>query len=142
MTTDEFISAVQERVALDDRDEVSDLISVVLKTFSEILYRTERDKVSAPLPKELKNLVQAAPRQNTRRDVDRYPSAEFLNRVRARTSQNMSQEKARSRTSEVFVVLTEAVGSEALSNVVARLPSDYDTFFPFSDSTSAEDTAT
>jgi uncharacterized protein (DUF2267 family) len=42
---------VRNRLPTDDRDEAADIATVVLETFSEILYRTERDKLTAPLPK-------------------------------------------------------------------------------------------
>lgn len=44
---------------------------VVLETFSEILYRTERDTVSAPLPKELSHHLGAAETEHTRERVER-----------------------------------------------------------------------
>lgn len=47
MTQNEFIEAVRERLDHGRRDEASKRTIVVLTTFSEILYRTERDTLGA-----------------------------------------------------------------------------------------------
>lgn len=137
MDIDEFISTVQERAELEDRSETSDLVAIVLETFSEILYRTERDKLSASLPKGLASHLHAAPAQTSRQQVERYPSAEFLNRIQARADQNLSEEEAHTLSAHVFAVLTDAIGPALLSKVVDKLPAGYDSLFPFSDTTSS-----
>jgi len=45
---------------VNDRDDAAPIATAVLKTVSDILYRTERDKLSAPLPRELQFPLQAA----------------------------------------------------------------------------------
>lgn len=55
----------------DDREAASELVTVVLETFSEILYRSERDTLSAPLPKALARLVQSSTPERTREKVER-----------------------------------------------------------------------
>lgn len=131
MTHDEFIDAVLNRTQLDDRDQAADVVSAVLKTFSEVLYRTERDGLAAPLPKPLAHYLHADERQNTRRETERFSAEEFLNRVEARTNSNLSMEEARTYATAVFGVLTDAIGESLLSDAAEQLPEDYGALFPF-----------
>lgn len=137
MTHDEFIDQVHERLPLEDREEVEDLVTAVLKTFSEVLYRTERDKLGAPLPKPLSRVLHAAKRQNNRRETDRFSAEEFTNRVEARTDQNYSQEEARSYTFVVLDVLASATGESLFAKVAEKLPQDYDSLLPSIENTEA-----
>ena len=129
MTHDAFLDAVQERLALDDEEEASNLVTVVLETFSEILYRTERDTVSAPLPEELAHLLHAAKTEHTREQVERLNAAAFLDRVQARA--DLNREDARATTEAVLSVLREATGEAVLSDVSDSLPASYAEIFPF-----------
>lgn len=129
MTYDAFLDAVQERLALDDEGEASNLVTVVLETFSEILYRTERDTVSAPLPKELAHHLHAAKTEHTRDQVNRLNAAAFLDRIQARA--DLSREDAQAATAAVLSVLEEAVGAPSLSDLGDSLPADYAEIFPF-----------
>lgn len=130
MTHDEFIDTVQDRLSLEDRNQAADLVSTVLKTFSELLYRTERDSLGAPLTKPLSNLLHAAKRQNNRRETDRFSVEEFLNRIEARTEINLSREEARRYTSVVFDVLSQATEKSLLAKVTEKLPQGYASLFP------------
>lgn len=138
MTHDEFIDTVQEHASLDDRDEASELVSAVLRTFSELLYRTERDKLGTQLAKPLSKLLHAAKRQNNRRETDRFSAEEFLNRIEARTDMNLSREEAQRYASSVFEVLAQATGKNPLSDIVDALPQDYVSLFSFPEDTEAQ----
>ena len=129
MTYDAFLDAVQEHLELDDKDEASTLVTVVLETFSEILYRTERDTVSAPLPKELSHHLGAAETEHTREQVERLNAAAFLDRIQARA--DLSREDAQDATAAVLSVLQEAVGDAVLSDLGDSLPASYAEIFPF-----------
>ncbi|MFB6098480.1 MAG: DUF2267 domain-containing protein [Salinibacter sp.] len=129
MTYDDFLDAVQERLDQSDSDEASTLVTVVLETFSEILYRTERDTLSAPLPKELAHHLHAAKTEHTREKVERLNASAFLDRVQARA--DLSREDARSATAAVLSVLEEAAGESVLSEVGDKLPPSYAEVFPF-----------
>lgn len=137
MTYDEFIDTAHADLPLEDREEVEELAMAVLKTFSELLYRTERDKLGAPLPKALDRALHAAKRQNNRRATDRFSVEEFLNRIEARTDQNLSREEARSYTSVVFEALTQATGRSLFAKVAEKLPPDYGSLFPSFENTEA-----
>ncbi len=137
MTYDEFIDTVQAGLPLEDREEAEELATAVLKTFSELLYRTERDKLGAPLAKPLDRALHAAQRQNNRRATDRFSAEEFLNRIEARTDQNLSREEARRYTSVVFDVLTQATGQSLFVKVVEKLPQGYGSLFPSFEDTEA-----
>lgn len=129
MTLNAFLDAVQERLELDDEDEASNLVTVVLETFSEVLYRTERDTVSAPLPEELAHHLHAAKTEHTRERVERLTAEAFLDRVQARAG--LSREDAQEAISAVLSVLQEAVGKAVLSDVSDSLPPSYMEIFPF-----------
>ena len=129
MTYDTFLDAVQEHLDVDDPDEVSALVTVVLETFSEILYRTERDMLSAPLPKKLAHSLHAAGPEHTREQVERLNASAFLDRVQARA--DLSREDAQTATAAVLSVLQEAVGEAALSDLGRSLPAGYTEIFPF-----------
>lgn len=129
MTHDAFVDAVRERLQLDNPDVATARTTVVLETFSEILYRTERDKISAPLPKELERRLHAAKPENTRQEIERLNASPFLDRIQARADVN--REDAKTTVREVLSVLEEAVGSDVLSEIGDQLPSSYGAIFPF-----------
>lgn len=129
MTHDAFIDAVQERLEHEDRDEVTRITTVILETFSEILYRSERDTLTAPLPNELAHPLETAEAEHTREKVERLNASAFLDRVQARA--DLNREEARTATSEVLSVLSEAVGASVLSDIGDTLPSSYAEIFPF-----------
>jgi uncharacterized protein (DUF2267 family) len=129
MTHDTFLDAVQEHLELEDPDEASALVTVVLETFSEILYRTERDTLSAPLPKKLAHPLHAAKTEHTREQVERLHASAFLDRVQARA--DLSRADAQTVTAAVLTVLQEAVGDAVLSDIGDSLPPSYAEIFPF-----------
>lgn len=132
MTYDAFIDAVQEQLDLADREEASALVKVVLETFSEIMYRTERDTLSAPLPKEIAHHLHAAKPEHTREQVERLHAGAFLDRVEARA--DLSREDAKTATATVLTVLEDAAGASVLADIGDVLPPSYAEVFPFKDS--------
>lgn len=138
MTYDAFLDTVQERLDLAERDDASALTMIVLETFSEILYRTERDKASAPLPKELTRYLHAAKPEQSREKVERLNAATFLDRVQARA--DLNREDAETATTTVLSVLQEAAGDTVLSNLGDSLPPSYAEIFPFMSHSDADTT--
>jgi len=139
MTYDDFLDTVQDRLPTDDRDEAADIATVVLETFSEILYRTERDKLTAPLPKPLKRPLQTSRPETSRREVERLTAEDFLDRIRARADVN--RDEAQTATRAVLDVLHDAVGESILSEIARHLPSSYADIFPFMDQTASPGSA-
>ncbi len=131
MTYDAFLDAAHERLFTDDREAAAEVVTVVLETFSEILYRTERDKLSAPLPKELTRPLQATQPETSREEIDRLDAEAFLDRIQARA--DLNREEAETATRIVLDVLREATDEPVLSEVGDHLPPSYADLFPFMD---------
>lgn len=131
MTYDAFLDAVHERLFTDDREATAQVATVVLKTFSEILYRTERDKLSAPLPKELTRPLQAARPETSRQETERLTAEAFLDRIQARA--DLNRDEAQAATRVVLDVFREATDEPVLSEIGDHLPHSYADLFPFMD---------
>lgn len=131
MTYDAFLDTVHGHLSTDDRETTADIATVVLKTFSEILYRTERDKLSAPLPTELAQLLQSARPETSREETERLTEGAFLDRIQARA--NLNREDAQAATWGVLTVLGEATDAPVLSEIGDHLPPSYAEIFPFMD---------
>ncbi len=124
----EFIHRVQEHTDLETPEEAVQLTKAVLATLGERLYRTERDDLAAQLPDRLKEFLFAEQDpENTRRDVQRFPLAEFYNRVSARAE--IGRPDAIEQTKAVVAVLQEAVSAGELKDVMAELPDEYSELF-------------
>ena len=139
MTYDAFLDTVQDRLPTDDREDAAHVATVVLETFSEILYRTERDKLTAPLPKPLKRPLQAPQPETSRRNIERLNAKAFLDRIQARADVNRDEAQAATRV--VLDVLRDAVGESILSEIARQLPSSYADIFPFMDRTASPGSA-
>lgn len=129
MTYDAFIDAVLDRADLQNRDVAQRITDVVLETFGEILYRTERDRIGTQLPKPLANALHAPQPENARHDGERFGPEEFLTRVKARADVNYPT--AESVTPVVVNVLQSALGPGTLSDTADRLPGAYASLFGF-----------
>lgn len=136
MTYDSFVDTVLEQLSSHDREIVSKIATVVWETFSEILHRSERDKLSAPLPKALDHRIHAAKPENTREEVERLTGEAFLDRVKARA--DLNREEALSATKAVLSTLQEAVGDAMLSDLGGSLPPSYAEIFPFMEAQRAD----
>jgi len=136
MTHAEFVDAILEQTDLSDRDAAERLVEATLRTFSDILYRTERDAVSAPLPKSLAHLLHAARPESSRKEIERLAPEEFLNRVKARA--DIGYPKAKALVPVVMEVFERAVGRPTIKDVADRLPHPYHVLFPFVQPSSEE----
>lgn len=125
MRYDDFIQQVRRRTDLESDDRAVEVTHAVLGTLGECLYRTERDKLAAELPKELKAVffAERSP-ENRRQDVERYRLEEFFNRVRARA--DTGGRETETCTGAVFSVLREAVSAGTMDAVLNALPDEYD----------------
>lgn len=136
MTHAEFIDAVLSQTDLSDRGAAERLVEATLRTFSDILYRTERDALSAPLPKSLAHFVHAARPESSRKEVERLAPEEFLNRVQARA--DIGYPEAKALVPVVMQVFGRAVGRPIVEDVADRLPHTYSVLFPFVQSVTDE----
>lgn len=124
MRYDAFIRRVQSRAGLDSHEEAMTCTNTVLATLGECLYRTERRKLAAELPKELKEVLFAErDPENRRMEVERFRLEEFFNRVRARADIGGRETEACTRA--VTAVLREAVSPGTMAHVKEALPDEY-----------------
>jgi uncharacterized protein (DUF2267 family) len=122
MQFDEFINRVQEQAKMDTSEKAISLTKAVLETLGERLDRKVRNGVAAQLPKELKDFLLTGSDQ-----TDRYPLAEFYNRVGARA--DLKYQDAVKRTLQVFVVLQRALPSGEIQDILEDLPPEYEALF-------------
>lgn len=128
MQYDEFIHRVQERTDLADEDTAVRVTEAVLGTLGECLYRTERRKLGAQLPKQLRaSLYSVQSPENTRQDTERFSLEEFYNRIRARA--DIGGRDTEPYTRAVLAVLQEAVSAGEIADVMDKLPAEYSTPF-------------
>ncbi len=125
----EFIARVQQYAGLDSRDTAQQTTEAVLATLGERLYRTERAKLQAQLPKELHGALFAQqPPEDTVRDMPHYPLEEFYNRAAGRI-EDVRRPEAIKRAKAVVAVLQEAVSAGQLQDIRDQLTDDYDELF-------------
>ena len=117
MQFDEFIDQVQVTTGLTARQEAVTVTRAVLETLGERVDRKVWNGIAAQLPNELKEFVLARTEH-----TDRYPMAEFYNRVGARAGLKYNDAAARSR--QVFSVLRQAISEGEWNNLVGSLPRD------------------
>ncbi len=126
MRYDDFIRRVRRRADLESDDRAVSVAHVVLGTLGECLYRTEREKLAAELPKELKDARCAERRpENRRQGIERARLGEFFNRVRARAGTGGRDTETCTRA--VLSALREAVSPGTMEAVLETLPGEYDT---------------
>lgn len=124
MRYDDFIRRVRQRAELDTDEEAMSVTNAVLATLGECLYRTERDKLTSELPKELTEVLYAErTRENRRQDTERYRLEEFFNRVRARA--DIGGRETEQCTMAVLAVLREAVAPGTMAGIMDELPDEY-----------------
>jgi len=128
MQHDEFIHRVQERAGLETHADAERLTKVVLGTLGERLYRTERDDLTAQLPKEMRNYLYAEQdRENTPLDTSRFSLEEFYNRVSARL--DIGYPAATRQSKAVTAVLQEAVSRGEIDDALQTLSDEFGELF-------------
>jgi uncharacterized protein (DUF2267 family) len=126
MQYQEFVQRVQSKADLSSHEEALHTINTILATLGERLYRTERQKLTAQLPAELKGfLSERMTGEATRQDIDRFPLEEFYNRVSARL--DISYDQAAEQSQAVMSVLQQAVSPDQIRAVKDTLSADYET---------------
>lgn len=124
MRYDEFIQRVRRRAELESDEHAARVTHAVLGTLGECLYRTERNKLAAELPKDLKGALFARrDPENRRQETERYRLEELLNRVRARA--DLGGQQAETCTRAVMEVLREAVSPGTMAETMEALPDEY-----------------
>jgi uncharacterized protein (DUF2267 family) len=116
-----FIDRVRERTGLEDKHLAEIAVRAFFETLGERLHRTEREKLAAQLPNQLKEFIVIHPAH------DFFGLEEFYTRVASRAGvrypHGVGQAKA------IVTVLKEAVSPGELADVLADLTSDYGELF-------------
>ncbi len=121
MTHTEFLEKARARAGLGSQQQASRCVAAFLRTLGERLYRTERDKLAAQLPDELK------PQLFGHDNTDEFLLEEFYNRMAARCGLRYGE--AVHRTRAIASVLREAVSEGQIDDVLAGLPASFDEVF-------------
>ncbi|MEJ2032998.1 MAG: DUF2267 domain-containing protein [Deltaproteobacteria bacterium] len=117
----DFVDRVRERAGLESKGEAEKVVRATLETLGERLHKTERVKLAAQLPDELKELLHRRP------DHDFFQLEEFYNRVSARAG--IRYPHAVEQAMAVATVLKEAVSPGELAEIIADLTEDYRELF-------------
>ncbi len=117
MQYEEFIDAVQEALAMEDRERVEGIVETVLWTLSGRLKPAARHDIAAQLGGELKEPFQ---RSDAREIIS---LDEFFNRVSARADLNLVEVQSYSKA--VVDALHGALSEGEYSDMVEELPSEY-----------------
>jgi uncharacterized protein (DUF2267 family) len=125
MRADEFVTHVQLEANCASYNEAYNLTKAVIETLGERLYKTERNKLAAELPKELKEFLMQKKQdlESSRENMNRFWVQEFYNRVSNRAE--ISYEKAVRQTKAVISIMSEAVSEGVLKEVLDSLPKEY-----------------
>ncbi|MDA8163533.1 MAG: DUF2267 domain-containing protein [Desulfobacteraceae bacterium] len=117
----EFVDRVRERAGLENVKDATIAVRATLGTLGERLHTTERVKLGAQLPHELKEML------GDRHDHDFFDLEEFYNRVSARGG--IRYPHAVEQAGAVVAVLKEAVSPGELADATADLTEDYRELF-------------
>lgn len=117
----DFVEMVRARAELGSNEDALQCIIAFLQTLGERLYRTERDKLAAQLPDELK------PHLYGHDGIDEFLLEEFYNRMGARCGLRYGEAVRKARA--VASVLREAVSEGEIGDVLSQLPTDFDELF-------------
>lgn len=127
----EFLNRVGERIGVDSREEAIEATEATLTTFGQRLDRTERNKLAAQLPNELKKLVTQPYNGQARQRIDRFGLEEFYKRVAARLDTRYTP--AENVAKAVISVLEEAVTPGEIDDVLSGISSEYRQLFSVSE---------
>jgi uncharacterized protein (DUF2267 family) len=122
MQTQSFLGQVQHKAHLPTLDDALRATRATLETLAERLGPDEAHHLAAQLPREVQYCLLtgvAAP--------ERFSSDEFLGRVSAREGVDLPESVHHARA--VLDVLSDAVSSGEMMNVLDRLPDDYARLF-------------
>ncbi|MFO8010771.1 MAG: DUF2267 domain-containing protein [Dehalococcoidia bacterium] len=117
----EFIQQVNELAETGNEKKAKQVVEAVLQTLGERLSRTERRKLAAQLPGELKTHLHHLER------TDLFSLEEFYNRVSARCDVTYAHAVNLSRA--VMQILNRAVSAGELEDIVNELPSEFEELF-------------
>lgn len=117
MKYDQFLTALEERAGIADRDEAARTAVVVLQALADRLTGGEADDLLAQLPEPLKSTI------NVTEAADPMKPDEFVDRI-ARELQ-LPEEEARDRVRAVFGELREAVTPGEFEDVLSQLDRKY-----------------
>lgn len=128
MQIEKFLDRVESLAEFESRKQVEESVAVSLAALGERLYRTNRRKLAAQLPDELKVFLEREVEvEAVRQDVPPFSLEEYYKRVAARA--DMSPAEAMEKSRKVMVVLTQAVTPEILSDILEELPEEYKELF-------------
>lgn len=116
----DFIQQVRKSTYLS-QEEAQRMTEIVLATLGERLSAKERMDVASQLPKEMKIfLFSHLPPHDFHGGVDRFPAEDFYHRVHSRSHMGFAAAKKLSKA--VLQVLTEAISSGELQDLLEELP--------------------
>ncbi len=124
MKYSDFIGYVRSSAQLNSSEEAVSLARATLETLGELLYRTEREKLGAQLPGELKSpLYSGRPRGNSAWNIEDFTVEEFYTRVSKRA--DIPRRSVVNRVSAVMDALTHSVSQGELEDIFKELPQEY-----------------
>ncbi|MBI3943209.1 MAG: DUF2267 domain-containing protein [Chloroflexi bacterium] len=113
----EFVDKVEQRIPEDERVNAIKIIEATLETLGERLDRTQRNKLGAQLPNELKQFLLK------RQENDYFSVEKFYDRVAARAV--IGYPAAVLGSQAVMAILREAVSEGEINNILSQLTEDY-----------------
>jgi uncharacterized protein (DUF2267 family) len=117
MTYDDFLSAVERRVGLDQR-LLEPVVQATLTTLAERITRGEAEDLAAELPPELRPWL-----EHTGEEAERFSAREFLRRV-AHRAPGLDRAEIENAVSAVLVTLREAVSGKEVRDLFSQLPDE------------------
>lgn len=123
----EFLDRVAERTGADSREEARRQTEATLTTLGQRLDRTERRKMAAQLPNELREMLGRPYNGSDRQRHERFMLEEFYKRVAARL--DVRYTPAEEVAKAVISVLQEAVTEGEIEDVLSSISSEYRQLF-------------
>lgn len=130
---DEFITRVQRRARLDSREAAEQATRATLETLAERLGGDEPRGLAARLPAEIGEHL-----RRPARGMEPFSLQEFYHHVADRSVPGVDRPAAAMHARAVMSAVRDAVGGAALSDIVARLPEEYQPLFTADDLTAGE----
>lgn len=120
MQSEEFLTQVQNRAALADRDQAAKVSHAVLNIFGQLRLAGEIDDAAAQLPKDIEQML----RQGG--EPEKFDADEFLARIESRL--NISKDEADVAATAVLSTFSAAVSEGQRVNLANQLPNDLSRF--------------
>lgn len=120
MQLHEFLGRVQQQASIDSKEQALHAIQATFETLSERLKGGEPLDMGAQLPALLQNYVDVG-------EGDRFDADDFFRRVADR--EGVEEEEGRRHAQAVLGVVSEAVSTGEMQDVMSQLPQEYHGLF-------------